>query len=100
MPLRRLERLNTTECLWVYVLRILSDGPVHGYAVRASVEKRFGFRPGAVTAYKVLYLLSREGFVTKAKEGRKQVYSITPKGRAALSGAAAFYRRMARVLEA
>ena len=99
MPLERLERLNTRECLWVYILRILSDGPAHGYSLRESVRERFGFRPGTVTAYKVLYLLGKEDFVKKSQDGRKKVYSITPKGRNALKEAAGFYRRMAGKLE-
>ena len=100
MPLKRLEKLNTSECLWVYVLRILSEGPAHGYLIRESVRKSFGFRPGTVTAYKVLYLLGREGYVSKRVDGRRKVYSITPRGREALKKAAGFYREMAAKLEA
>ena len=100
MPMKRLEKLNTRECLWVYILRILSEGPAHGYSIRESVRKKFGFSPGTVTAYKVLYLLGREGYVSKRPEGRKRIYSITPAGREALKKAAGFYRSMAEKLEA
>jgi DNA-binding PadR family transcriptional regulator len=99
MPLKRLEKLNTSECLWVYVLRILSDRPAHGYSIRESVRERFGFRPGTVTAYKVLYLLHRGGFVSKKASGRQVVYTITPKGRKALKDAVSFYRERVRMLE-
>ena len=97
--LKRLQKLNTTECLWVYILRILSGGPNHAYVLRRQIEKEFGFRSGTVTAYKVLYDLQRMGLVTKRKSGMKRIYDITPKGRADLRKAAAFYRELAEKLE-
>ena len=99
MPLKRMKKLNTSECLWIYVLKILSDSPAHGYSLRELVRQRFGFRPGTVTAYKVLYLLGRRGYVSKRTDGRKKVYSLTPKGRKALKEAAAFYRELADKLD-
>ena len=98
MPLKRLKHLNTRECLWIYVLRILADGQTHAYALRAEIDKRFGFRPGTMTAYKVLYLLGKEGFVRKKDEGRKKVYYITENGEKALKEAASFYKKLARKL--
>ncbi len=98
MPLQRLRQLNTTECLWPYLLRLLREKPTHAYTLRAAVEKRYGFRPGIMTAYKVLYLLERERYVEKTAEGRKRVYRITPKGRAALREASGFYAKLARKL--
>ena len=98
MPLRRLKHLNTRECLWIYVLRILKDGPTHGYTVREEIKKRFGFQPGTVTAYKVLYLLKQSGLVTKKTEGRKQIYEITEKGKQQLKEAKEFYSQMAGML--
>jgi PadR family transcriptional regulator, regulatory protein PadR len=99
MPMKRLRQLNTTDNLWVYVLRILMDSPTHAYSIREEVRKRFGFRPGTVTAYKVLYLLGKSGLVEKRLEGRQKVYTITPKGEKALGDAIAFYRERAKVLE-
>jgi DNA-binding PadR family transcriptional regulator len=99
MPLERLIELNTKDCLWIYVLRILEDGPTHAYAIRKEIEKRFGFRPGTVTAYKVLYLLSRKGLVKKASKGRQKVYEITPRGRKALDSASGFYRTRIKALQ-
>jgi DNA-binding PadR family transcriptional regulator len=98
MPLRRLREINTRDCLWTYVLRILEDGPMHAYAIRSEIEKRFGFKPGNVTSYKVIYLLSRSGFVSKRKEGRKVVYAITKRGRESLKGAVDFYKERIRLL--
>jgi len=99
MPLKRLIELNTKDCLWVYILRTLEDGPTHGYAIRKEIEKRFGFRPGTVTAYKVLYLLSKSGFVKKAASGRQKVYAITPSGKKALKGAEDFYKSRVKALQ-
>ena len=98
MPLQRLKELNTKDCLWVYTLRILKDGPVHAYAIRKEIERRFGFKPGSVTAYKVLYLLSKSGFVKKSVSGRQKVYSLTPAGRKALKEAIDFYKTRVRAL--
>ncbi len=95
MPMRRLEHLNTKENLWVFILRILAEGPVHGYTFRGEIEDRFGFRPGTMTAYKVLYSLRKGGYVRVTQEGRKKVYSITPQGKEALAKAADFYSGMA-----
>ena len=98
MPLKRLILLNTKGNLWIYILRVLKDGPTHAYSVRNEIQSRFGFRPGAVTAYKVLYQLKLKGLVTKRAQGRKQVYTITPKGREELEKAADFYRGRIRML--
>ena len=98
MPLKRLIHLNTRECLWIYILRILEDGATHGYTIRSEIEKRFGFKPGTMTAYKVLYLLNRRGLVQKSVKGRKNVYSITRKGKDQLKGAISFYRERTRLL--
>ncbi len=98
--LKRLRDLNTKDCLWIYILRILRDRPVHAYTMRSEIEKRFGFRPGTVTAYRVLYSLTSGGFVTKRTEGRRKVYSITVKGRKELGEALKFYREHLRGLSA
>lgn len=98
MPLSHLVELNTKDCLWIYILRILQDGPIHAYAIRKDIEKRFGFKPGTVTAYKVLYLLSKSGFVKKTVSGRQKVYTITPAGRKSLREAIGFYKTRVKAL--
>jgi len=96
--LGRLESLNTKDCLWTYILRILEDGPTHAYSLRGEIRKRYGFTPGAVTAYRVLYHLTGRGFVRKKAVGRRKVYEITEKGRAELGKAAEFYERQSKAL--
>lgn len=90
--------MNTKECLWIYILRILQDGPVHAYALRKEIEQRFGFKPGTVTAYKVLYSLSKSGFVKKTISGRQKVYALTPAGKKAMKDAIAFYKSRVKAL--
>jgi DNA-binding PadR family transcriptional regulator len=96
--LKRLKDLNTKDCLWMYILRILKDGPAHAYGLRDEIERRFGFRPGTVTAYRVLYHLSSRGFVERRTEGRKKVYSINERGRKELRMAVEFYNKQTKTL--
>ncbi|NIO21827.1 MAG: PadR family transcriptional regulator [Candidatus Aenigmarchaeota archaeon] len=99
MPLKKLEKNNTYDCLWPYILRILKDRPSHAYILRKEIEKRFGFKPGNVTAYLVLYSLRKKGYVEKKREGRKQVYNITDKGKNILKRSIEFYKERAKILE-
>ncbi|MBN2095002.1 MAG: helix-turn-helix transcriptional regulator [Candidatus Aenigmarchaeota archaeon] len=98
-PLKRLADLNTKDCLWIYLLRILKDGPRHGYILREEVNKRFGFMPGTVTSYRVLYSLKADGFVQKKPDGRKEIYTITPKGLEILKKAVNFYENLGKLLK-
>jgi len=63
MAFQRLVRKLTKENLWLYILSLLKEGPLYGYEVERMIEKRFGFRPGKVTCYVVLYMLQKEGLV-------------------------------------
>ena len=96
--LKRLTCLNTHDCLWMYILRILSDKPAHAYSLRKEIERRFGFRPGTVTAYRVLYHLTGREFVSKRAEGRRKVYEITERGKDELEKALDFYRNQIKAL--
>ncbi len=80
------------------MLRILRDEPMHAYQIRSEIEKRYNFKPGNVTSYKVMYLLGRSGLVKKREEGRRVVYQITDKGRKELRAAAGFYKNIHQLL--
>jgi len=97
-PLKRLADLNTKECLWIYILRILKDGPVHAYVLREEINNRYGFMPGTVTAYRVLYSLNADGFVERKSDGRKEIYTITPRGQEILKKAIHFYENLSKLL--
>lgn len=84
MPSKRLEEKITKENLWLYILSLLKEREMYGYELREAVKKKFGFKPGNVTAYRVLYSLKRKGLVSiveKATEGReRKYYEVTKPG--------------------
>lgn len=98
-PLRRLKKLNTYDCLWPYVLKILDEKPTHAYTLRQEIKKRFNFLPGTVTAYTTLYSLYLNGFVKKEIKGRRTIYEITEEGKQELKKAAKFYRETFKKLK-
>jgi DNA-binding PadR family transcriptional regulator len=95
---KKLEKNNTRDCLWPYILRILKDGPLHAYVLREEIRKRYGFTPGNVTAYRVLYSLKNDGLVKENVSGRKRVYTISRRGLDALNRCIVFYRGRVRLL--
>ncbi|VVB74123.1 Transcriptional regulator PadR-like family protein [uncultured archaeon] len=86
-PLARLERSLTTDNLWIYILSLLSGQRMHAYAVMEEMEKRFGWRPGLVTPYVVMYKLEEDGFIKGSDKGRRRYYYITQKGKGLLKAA-------------
>jgi DNA-binding PadR family transcriptional regulator len=98
--IKRLQQLNTKDCLWIYILSILSEKPTHAYSIRSEIEKKFNFLPGNVTAYRVLYYLTSQNFVKKMVEGRRKVYYITAKGEMELSKAITFYKKQLKLINA
>jgi len=94
----KLQKNNTVNCLYPYILRILSERPAHAYILRKEIEKRFGFRPGNVTAYRVLYSLKKEGLVEKTQKGRTKVYRLTSEGEKELQNVLEFYKETIRLL--
>ena len=51
------------------------------------IEKEFGWIPGFITPYVVLYKLENEGYVKKTEKGRRIYYTITKEGKQALQTA-------------
>ena len=72
-----------------FILRVLHDGPMHGYDIARSVERTTGgcCSPTEGTIYPVLREFEAGGFVTVHEEvvqGRqRRVYQLTEAGRAA-----------------
>ncbi|HTT68582.1 MAG TPA: PadR family transcriptional regulator [Gemmatimonadales bacterium] len=95
----------------VLVLKTLSWGPMHGYAVAKWIEERTAGELEIVDAalYKSLHRLEQGGAV-RAEWGlsennrRAKFYSLTPRGRRILRAEAETFRRFsaaaARILEA
>lgn len=72
-----------------FILRVLHDGPMHGYDVARTVERTTGgcCSPTEGTIYPVLREFESGGFVTATEtivQGRqRRVYALTDAGRAA-----------------
>ena len=97
-PLVRLERSLTTENLWMYILSLLSRQKMHAYAVMEEMEKQFGWKPGLITPYVVMYKLEEDGFIKGSDKGRRRYYYITPKGKELLKAARKRLKEMADVI--
>lgn len=79
-----MERPRFKGHLKLLVLKLLEEGPLHGYGIMAELEKRYGMpqpSPGAI--YPILASLKRAGLIEVAGEGKreKKLYHITGKGR-------------------
>jgi DNA-binding PadR family transcriptional regulator len=76
--------------LRLYLLRLLDDGPKHGYELIRSLENRFHglYAPSAGTIYPRLARLEADGLVTHTAAGGRKVYDITEAGRAELAARA------------
>ena len=101
---RRLVRKLTVENLWLYVLSLLKRGPLYGYEVVKRIEEKFGFKPGKVTCYMVLYKLQSEGLISSKRPSssnsgpQRKYYVLTKKGEKALEEAKAFLRNLSERL--
>ncbi len=86
MAYERLVRKLTHENLWLYILTLLSRKSLYGYEIRSLIEKEFGFKPGQVTSYVVLYKLERGGLIRVIGEKKgsrgpfRKYYAITGEG--------------------
>ncbi len=87
------------ETLRMLVLRVLAEGPMHGYQIIKRIEEVTGgrWRPAAGTLYPVLDQLRAEGLLDVEKVvtegvrgGRKVVYRLSERG----------WRELAGILEA
>jgi DNA-binding PadR family transcriptional regulator len=65
----------------LYILVALSDGPKHGYAIMAEVERISGSPLGPGTLYGALARLERRGLIEALEpEERRRPYRITGLG--------------------
>ena len=88
--------------LRLYLLKLLAEGPKHGYELIRLLENRFLglYAPSAGTIYPRLQRLEAEGLVTHAAAGGRKVYEITPAGRAELTQRAAELADLEREIHA
>jgi len=99
LPIERLQKSNTKENLWIYILTLLKEREIYGWEIQSLIEKKFNFRPGLITPYRVLYRLEKDGFVKSELKERKRVYKITEKGMEELKKAKNFYQKILNKLK-
>ena len=76
--------------LRLYLLKLLDEGPKHGYELIRLLENRFHglYAPSAGTIYPRLARMEADGLVTHTAAGGRKVYEITDAGRAELAARA------------
>lgn len=94
LPFDRLQKLNTKENLWLYILILLKEEVLYAWQIQSLIEGSFGFKPGRITPYRVLYRLEKGGFVKSEVKERRRIYRITEKGKRELENAKNFYRKI------
>lgn len=99
LPLERLQKSNTKENLWLYILFLLLNKKLYGWEIPRIIEKEFNFKPGKITPYRVLYRLEKDGFVKSKMEQRRRIYQITKKGEEELKRAKEFYEEILKKLK-
>lgn len=95
-PFERLTKSNTKENLWIYVLSMLKKQPHYAWDLHSLIEKEFGFKPGNITPYRVLYRLEDQRFVKSLVTDRRRVYKITEMGEKELDKVKTFYSEILR----
>jgi DNA-binding PadR family transcriptional regulator len=77
--------------LRLYLLKLLAEGPRHGYELIRLLENQFLglYAPSAGTIYPRLQRMEADGLVSHTQAGGRKVYEITDAGRAELAGRAA-----------
>lgn len=90
-PYERLQKSNTKENLWIYILAMLKKQSHYAWDLHTLIEKEFGFRPGNITPYRVLYRLEAQGFVVSELVDRRRIYKVTRTGENELEKVKNFY---------
>lgn len=99
LPFERLQRSNTKENLWIYILFLLKEREIYGWEIPKLIEKKFNFKPGKITPYCVLYRLERDGFAKSEIKERRRIYKISEKGKKELEKAKNFYKNILNQLK-
>jgi DNA-binding PadR family transcriptional regulator len=102
-PLTRLKRKTTVDNLWLYILSLLTEGPMYAYEINKRLANRFDFSVGEVTAYVVLYKLEKARYVEtewKSESRQRKYYKITQKGRRLLDSGLLLLEKQLNALKA
>lgn len=98
-PLERLRDKTTTEVLWIYILRLLSEKALYAYELSGELEKRFGFESAKITSYVVLYRLESAGYVRSVWEAGKKYYHMTDEGKKLLVEGRKYLKELAKSVD-
>jgi len=98
-PIERLRKKVQRENLWIFIFHLLNKKERAVNEIRELVRKEYGFLTGNVTAYKVLFLLERGGYVKSYYQRNKKFYRITEKGRKQLKKAVKFFEATSKGLK-
>ncbi len=99
LPLERLKRSNTKENLWIYILYLLKEEDAYAWKILELIKKKFNFKPGRITPYRVLYRLEKNALVKSKMKERRRMYEITKKGEKELKQAKGFYKEILKKLK-
>ncbi len=68
--------------LKMHILAVLAEGPSHGYEITRRISRHTmdTWTPSPGSMYPALEALESKGFVSCQGDGRRKVYSLTPKG--------------------
>ena len=89
--LRQLRKRTVKNFMDILVLIELKKAPMSGYDVITSIFDRFNFLPSSGSVYSLLYALEREGLIKGGWNGRKRIYTLTPKGEEIVEAAQTLY---------
>ena len=99
LPFEHLQKSNTKENLWIYILCLLKKREIYGWEIPALIQKNFSFLPGKITPYRVLYRLEKDSFVKSKLKRRRRVYEITKKGKQELNQAKSFFQKLSNKIK-
>jgi DNA-binding PadR family transcriptional regulator len=85
-----MKKLNDNCCdmrgfLGFLILFLLSQKSMHGQEIANEITKRKGEKPSPGTIYPALKSLREAGFLEEEKQGKTITYTLTPRGKKALT---------------
>jgi PadR family transcriptional regulator, regulatory protein PadR len=96
--LEKLKKSTKTDNMWIYILSVLKKNDLHAYILSKEIEKKFNWKPERITSYVVIYKIEKEGLIKSKSEGRKKIYSITPKGNKTLKEAKEYLKKLGEMI--
>jgi len=91
-PMQRLADSISYANIWVWALALIKRQKMHAYTLNGKIEEEFGFKPGRIMMYVVLYKLENEGLLASKISKRRKYYVLTAKGRKELDAARKLFR--------